>query len=94
MPLGAHLPCNDSRTIIHQYEVFTPIGRQRISNSVIHGIIALEVTNIIIEELPVSYDWYRPFIHVVDKKFVGPWLQDSKLAGGFFRNLYEWDINE
>jgi peptide/nickel transport system substrate-binding protein len=52
------------------------------------------VQEIVMEELPVSYDWYRPFIHVVDKKFVGPWLQDSKLTGGFFRNLYEWDTNQ
>lgn len=52
------------------------------------------IQEIIHEELPVSYDWYRPFISVVDKKFAGPWLKNSMLTGGLYRTLYEWDVSE
>jgi ABC-type transport system substrate-binding protein len=52
------------------------------------------VQEIIMEEVPVTYAWYRPFIHVIDRKFEGPWLKSSLLYGGIFRNLYEWRIVE
>jgi peptide/nickel transport system substrate-binding protein len=52
------------------------------------------VQEIIMEEQPASFDWYRPFIHVIDKKFDGPWLVSSRLTGGIFRNLYEWKVGE
>lgn len=48
------------------------------------------VQEIVMEEQPASFDWYRPFIQVIDQKFDGPWLVSSRLTGGIFRNLYEW----
>ncbi|MBV7340076.1 hypothetical protein KFU94_70100 [Chloroflexi bacterium TSY] len=53
-----------------------------------------QIQAIIHDEQPVSYDWYRPFISVVDKKFDGPWLKPSMLTGGLYRSLYEWDMNQ
>lgn len=52
------------------------------------------VQEILMDELPATYDWYRPFIHVIDNKFDGPWLVSSRLAGGIFRNLYDWEVAE
>ncbi|HRW10946.1 MAG TPA: ABC transporter substrate-binding protein [Caldilineaceae bacterium] len=52
------------------------------------------VQEIIMDELPATYDWYRPFIHVIDNKFDGPWLTSSRLTGGIFRNLYDWEVSE
>lgn len=47
---------------------------------------------IIMEEVPATYAWYRPFIQVIDTQYEGPWLQSSRLTGGIFRNLYEWEV--
>ena len=52
------------------------------------------IQEIVHDEQPVSYDWYRPFISVVDKKFDGPWLKNSMLTGGLYRTLYVWDMNQ
>jgi peptide/nickel transport system substrate-binding protein len=51
-----------------------------------------KVQEIVHEELPVWYAWYRPYISVIDAKFDGPWFKTSYLYGGCFRNLFEWDV--
>jgi peptide/nickel transport system substrate-binding protein len=52
------------------------------------------VQEIVMDELPATYDWYRPFIHVIDTQFDGEWLTSSRLTGGIFRNLYDWEVAE
>jgi hypothetical protein len=42
-------------------------------------------------ELPTWYAWYRPFLHVVQKKFTG--YTDSLGPGGIFNALQNWSIS-
>jgi len=44
------------------------------------------------EEVPIFWAWYRPFIHVVNKRFGG--YVDSNLTGGLFVGLENWYVKE
>jgi peptide/nickel transport system substrate-binding protein len=50
------------------------------------------VQEILMEDVPIFWAWYRPFIHVVDTRFAG-WT-DSNLTGGIFVGLENWYIKE
>ena len=50
-----------------------------------------QIQQIIMDELPTYYAWYRPFLHVVKKKFTG--YVDSADQGGIFYELEQWYVN-
>lgn len=50
------------------------------------------VQEILMEEVPIFWAWYRPFIHVVNKRFGG--YVDSNLTGGLFVGLENWYVKE
>lgn len=50
------------------------------------------VQEILMEEVPIFWAWYRPFIHVVNKRFAG--YVDSNLTGGLFVGLENWYVAE
>jgi peptide/nickel transport system substrate-binding protein len=50
-----------------------------------------QVQQILMDELPTWYAWYRPFLHVVQKKFTG--YTDSLGPGGIFNALQNWSIS-
>ncbi len=50
-----------------------------------------QIQAIFMEEVPVFYAWYRPFLHVVDKtKFTG--YVDSAYDNGLYERLQDWTI--
>lgn len=51
-----------------------------------------QVQQILVEDLPATYSWYRPYLHVVKKKFAG--YVDSNLSNGPFAELENVYINE
>ncbi|MDQ2786672.1 MAG: ABC transporter substrate-binding protein, partial [Chloroflexota bacterium] len=50
-----------------------------------------QIQQTLMDELPTWYAWYRPFLHVVKKKFTG--YTDSLGPGGIFNALQNWSIN-
>lgn len=50
------------------------------------------VQEILMEEVPIFWAWYRPFIHVTNNRFSG--YVDSNLTGGLFVGLEDWYVNE
>ncbi len=50
------------------------------------------VQEILMEEVPIFWAWYRPFIHVTNNRFGG--FVDSNLTGGLFVGLENWFVNE
>ena len=50
-----------------------------------------QIQQIIVDEVPIYYAWYRPFLHVVKKKFAG--YVDSADTGGLFYELEQWYSN-
>lgn len=52
--------------------------------------IYYRVQEILMEEVPIFWAWYRPFIHVTSKRFAG--YTDSNLTGGLFVNLENWYV--
>jgi peptide/nickel transport system substrate-binding protein len=53
--------------------------------------IYAEIQRIIMDDVPMDYAWYRPFLHVVDKRFSG--YTDSA-AFGLFHTLEDWTVTE
>lgn len=52
--------------------------------------IYAQVQELLMEELPAYWAWYRPFIHVLDNRFSGPWIAPTILTDGIFWNLARW----
>jgi len=53
--------------------------------------IYTQIQAIFMDELPVFYAWYRPFLHVVDKtKFAG--YVDSAYDNGLYETLQNWTV--
>lgn len=52
--------------------------------------IYARVQEMLIEDLPAFWAWYRPFVHVVDKDYAGPWIVPTTLTDGIFWNLQKW----
>jgi peptide/nickel transport system substrate-binding protein len=50
------------------------------------------VQEILMEEVPIFWAWYRPFIHVTNNRFGG--YVDSNLTGGLFVGLENWYVKE
>ena len=50
-----------------------------------------QIQQIINDDVPIYYAWYRPFLHVAKKKFAG--YVDSADTGGMFYELEQWYIN-
>ncbi|MGI8689966.1 MAG: ABC transporter substrate-binding protein [Thermomicrobiales bacterium] len=50
-----------------------------------------QIQQMLMDELPTWYAWYRPYLHVVRKKFTG--YTDSLGPGGIFNALQNWSIN-
>ena len=48
------------------------------------------VQEILMEEVPIFWAWYRPFIHVTNNRFGG--YIDSNLTGGLFVGLEDWYV--
>ena len=48
------------------------------------------VQEILLEEVPIFWAWYRPFIHVTNNRFGG--YVDSNLTGGLFVGLEDWFV--
>jgi peptide/nickel transport system substrate-binding protein len=53
--------------------------------------IYAEIQRIIMEDVPMHYAWYRPFLHAIDKRFQG--YTDSA-AFGLFHTLEDWTVVE
>lgn len=51
-----------------------------------------QIQQILVEDLPATYSWYRPFLHVVKTKFAG--YVDSNLSNGLFAELENIYIKE
>ena len=49
-----------------------------------------QVQAILMDDLPRFWAWYRPFLHVVKKRFTG--YVDSADTGGIFYELENWSI--
>lgn len=54
--------------------------------------IYAQIQQILVEDLPATYSWYRPYLHVVKKKFAG--YVDSNLSNGLFAELENVYIKE
>jgi len=53
--------------------------------------IYVQIQAIIMDDVPMFYAWYRPFLHVVDKtKYAG--YTDSALDEGLFETLEDWTV--
>jgi peptide/nickel transport system substrate-binding protein len=50
-----------------------------------------QMQQIVYDEVPIYYAWYRPFLHVAQKKFAG--YVDSADTGGMFYELEQWYVN-
>lgn len=48
------------------------------------------IQEILLDEVPIFWAWYRPFIHVAKKKYAG--YVDSNLGGGMFQQLENWYV--
>jgi peptide/nickel transport system substrate-binding protein len=53
-------------------------------------VIWKQVQQILQDDVPMFFAWYRPFLHVVNAKYTG--YQDSNLEGGLFERLQDWTI--
>jgi peptide/nickel transport system substrate-binding protein len=53
--------------------------------------IYAEIQRIIMEDVPMHYAWYRPFLHAIDKRFEG--YTDSA-DYGLFHTLEDWTVVE
>jgi peptide/nickel transport system substrate-binding protein len=51
--------------------------------------IYAEIQRLIMDEVPMHYAWYRPFLHAVDSRFTG--YTDSA-AYGLFHTLEDWTV--
>ncbi len=51
-----------------------------------------QIQAILMDDLPTFFAWYRPFLHVVKKKYQG-WV-DSADEGGIFYELENWYVAE
>lgn len=53
--------------------------------------IYAEIQRVIMDDVPMHYAWYRPFLHAIDKRFEG--YTDSA-AYGLFHTLEDWTVVE
>lgn len=51
-----------------------------------------QIQQILVEDIPATFSWYRPYLHVVKKKFKG--YVDSNLSNGLFAELENVYIEE
>jgi ABC-type transport system substrate-binding protein len=51
-----------------------------------------QIQQIIMDEVPTFYAWYRPFLHVISKEFTG--YTDSISYGGLFHMLEDFTVAE
>ena len=51
--------------------------------------IYAQIQNLIVQDVPMFYAWYRPFLHAVNKRYAG--YTDSA-AYGLFQNLEDWTV--
>lgn len=49
-----------------------------------------QVQEILVDDVPAFWSWYRPYVHVVDKRFMGPWVIPTLNQGGIFFNIQKW----
>ena len=89
----ATLMCDDPRNVLGycnpRVDELLEEGR-RVSDIEKRKPLYFEVQGILMEEIPAWWAWYRPFIHVVKKDFVGPWFQPTPWVDGIFWNLGDW----
>lgn len=64
-------------------------GRQELDIEKAKGIYK-QVQAILMDDLPMFFAWYRPFIHVVKKKYSG--YTDSNLDEGLVETLEDWTV--
>ena len=65
-------------------------ARQELDLEVAKGIYK-QIQALMMDELPMYFAWYRPFLHVVNKtKFAG--YTDSALDEGLYETLEEWTV--
>ena len=50
-----------------------------------------QVQQIMLDDLPYFFAWYRPYLHVAKKKFAG--YVDSADTGGLFYEIENWYVN-
>jgi len=50
-----------------------------------------QVQQIMLDDLPYFFAWYRPYLHVAKKKFAG--YMDSADTGGLFYEIENWYVN-
>jgi peptide/nickel transport system substrate-binding protein len=51
-----------------------------------------EIQEILMDDLPIFFAWYRPFVHVTKTRYAG--YEDSSLTGGMFVHLQDWYVDE
>lgn len=66
-------------------------ARQELDLEVAKGIYQ-QIQQIIMDEVPTFYAWYRPFLHVISKEFTG--YTDSISYGGLFHMLEDFTVAE
>jgi peptide/nickel transport system substrate-binding protein len=49
-----------------------------------------EVQKLVMEDVPVWWAWYRPYIDTIKKAYLGPWFKPSVLWDGMLWNLGDW----
>jgi len=54
--------------------------------------IYAQIQQILVEDVPATWSWYRPYLHVAKKKFKG--YVDSSLEEGMFTELETWYVSE
>ncbi len=53
--------------------------------------IYAEIQRLIMDEVPMHYAWYRPFLHAVHKRFAG---YTESAAYGLFHTLEDWTVTQ
>ena len=66
------------------------LAGRKVSNLEARKKAYFEVQKIVMEDVPVWWAWYRPYIDVVKKTYLGPWFKPSVLWDGMFWNLGDW----
>ena len=51
-----------------------------------------EIQVILMDDMPIFFAWYRPFVHVTKTSYAG--YEDSSLTGGLFVQLENWYVEE
>ena len=53
-------------------------------------VIWKQVQEILQDDVPMFFAWYRPFLHVVAKRYAG--YVDSNLDAGLFERVQDWTV--